>query len=383
MNLSRILTRQKLAVSSWIKHQAGPTLDQRLLAICVDDYGNIRLKSNKAKELMASRGLRPFNIFDEFDCLETTDDLSAILETLCSLKDSNSDHAKLTALACPCNISFEKMRQSRFEVFEYELLPQTYARLGPQYDGNCALWEEAASKRLIRAEFHGREHLNIRIIMAKLRSGSPDIAACIEADSLARLRPLPNVKTSWTAAFGSHEPTEVEEYKQIIRDGVSKFNIVFGRHPRVFNAPGSSESDYLHEFLRTSGFEVVETPFFQWQRRAFGLRLPKVNVMRQASERLPAYSVRNCVFEPNSPRGFDWCEFTLRQVEDAFAFKKPAIISTHRVNFCGGISEQNRENGLGCLRKLLSMITRKWPDVQFVFLDELAERIGLLATPPK
>ena len=40
-------------------------------------------------------------------------------------------------------------------------------------------------------------------------------------------------------------------------------------------------------------------------------------------------------FEPSEPRGFNWVDYTFKQVEAAFRMGKPANISSHRVNFFG------------------------------------------------
>jgi len=85
--------------------------------------------------------------------------------------------------------------------------------------------------------------------------------------------------------------------------------------------------------------------------------------------------VRNVVFEPTEDRGIDWVAFTMKQIETAFRWNKPAIISSHRVNFCGHIDPKNREKGLTALKNLLEKIVKKWPDVEFMAADELAETL--------
>jgi hypothetical protein len=365
--------------ASSIKNRLGPMIDRKFVALCFDDYGNIRLASKEAKAQLERQGLRAANLFDEYDCLETTDDLSALLEALSSVSDSNGGNAKLTALACPCNVSFDKMRASAFEIYEYELLPSTYSRLGNRYAGATTIWRQAQEAGLVRPEFHGREHVNIRALMRKLKEKSPDIRANIEADSLAMLSNVPGSSTSWTAALGSNDPQEIREYRSIIKDGLNCFKSVFGRIPTVFNSPGGNVSPTLHSFLRDVGFRVIESPFFQWTQGPLGIPIPRFNRTRRATPRHPAYTLRNCVFEPTFSRSYDWVDFALIQVRDAFERRKPAIISSHRLNFCGGISEENRKNGIDCLRRLLRSITHMWPDVEFVFLDDLAERMGLIS----
>ena len=55
----------------------------------------------------------------------------------------------------------------------------------------------------------------------------------------------------------------------------------------------------------------------------------------------------------------------------AFKFHKPAIISTHRVNYIGVHDGSNRMNGLNNLRRLLANIRKTWPDIEFMTTDQL------------
>jgi hypothetical protein len=61
----------------------------------------------------------------------------------------------------------------------------------------------------------------------------------------------------------------------------------------------------------------------------------------------------------------------MKEIEAAFNLNKIAIISSHRVNFCGFISEKNRKNGLEALDTLLKMIKKVFPDVEFVSAEDL------------
>jgi hypothetical protein len=58
-------------------------------------------------------------------------------------------------------------------------------------------------------------------------------------------------------------------------------------------------------------------------------------------------------------------------MEQAFFFKKPAIISSHRLNFIGQLSRENRNSTIKQFETLLASITEKWPDVEFLSSDEL------------
>jgi len=82
------------------------------------------------------------------------------------------------------------------------------------------------------------------------------------------------------------------------------------------------------------------------------------------------YSVRNCYFEPSTiKKGY---KNTLEEIENCFFWKKPAIISSHRLNFIGTLSEKNREVNIIGFRCLIESILRKWPDVEFMNSAELS-----------
>ena len=85
--------------------------------------------------------------------------------------------------------------------------------------------------------------------------------------------------------------------------------------------------------------------------------------------------VRNVVFEPNKDMGFDPVERAMQQISAAFRWRKPAIVSSHRVNYCGHIDESNRKRGLDALGVLLQRITQRWPDVEFISVDQLVEQM--------
>jgi hypothetical protein len=63
----------------------------------------------------------------------------------------------------------------------------------------------------------------------------------------------------------------------------------------------------------------------------------------------------------------------IESIAIAFFWGKPAVISSHRINYVGGLSEDNRNNTLEQLDQLLKRIIKKWPDVQFINSEQLLE----------
>ena len=74
----------------------------------------------------------------------------------------------------------------------------------------------------------------------------------------------------------------------------------------------------------------------------------------------------------NLPKTISSC---LKEIEIAFKWKKPAIISTHRVNYIGYINPKNRDLNLPLLKELITMILKSWPDTEFISSDQLGKLI--------
>ena len=72
-------------------------------------------------------------------------------------------------------------------------------------------------------------------------------------------------------------------------------------------------------------------------------------------------------------KGRDWVDSCLNDIDIAYRWKKPAIISSHRVNYIGALDSGNRENGLSKLNQLLKEIVTRWPDVEFMTSAELGD----------
>ena len=86
------------------------------------------------------------------------------------------------------------------------------------------------------------------------------------------------------------------------------------------------------------------------------------------------YITRNCFFEP-SDKSKDWLTSCLADIDNAFKWNKPAVISSHRVNYVGSLNEKNRKIGLEQLRTLLNTVIKKWPEVEFMTSSELGDLI--------
>jgi hypothetical protein len=213
--------------------------------------------------------------------------------------------------------------------------------------------------------------------MEKLSTNDSAVLNCFQNRSLARIGSGKSKNIKWTSAFDFEDFSENQQHARTIEDGIALFTRVFGVSAQVFCSPGSSNHHVLFETVCKNGIKFIETKMSQMEHQGCGQFKRRFNYTGKKVANVGRLIVRNCVFEPTEPKPFCWTDFTLKQVEAAFRWNKPAIISSHRVNFCGHIDQRNRENGLAQLRELLNQLVRRWPDVEFMSTAEMAAAIGI------
>ena len=360
-----------------LKNIGGWRTDRKLVVLSVDDYGNLRIRNRNAVESLRKEGLAVNQRFDCLDNLENAKDLSSLFEVLRSVRDRNGRPAVFTPYALPCNIDFEGMAANGYSEYVYEQLPVTYAKLtreDAEYEGAWDLWKNGIELGILAPQFHGREHFNLAIFNDLLAKGNKDLLTCLHNGSYVTVPAHSNYGSGWTASFAYQAQAEIDAYPSIIESGIQAFNEVYGYLPVAFTPPAQHFPPQLDNRLRIWGFKAVDRAFRQ-TRNFDGVSKKVTHKQGLQSDGL-VQIVRNVVFEPTDPRGFDWVDYTFNQVEAAFRMGKPANISSHRVNFVGGIDESNRTKGLSALKGLLDKIVGKWPEVEFISSSQLGDIIN-------
>lgn len=360
-----------------LKNSLGWKTKRKIVVFSVDDYGNVRLHSKQARANMDKAGLPIYSRFDALDTLETKEDLEKLYEVLNSVKDKNGRSAIFTAFALPCNINFEKVAESKFQDFHNETLPETFAKLAEEnskaYNGAWKKWNEGIQKGFIKPQFHGREHLNLSIFTDKLKNKDKQLLVALQHKSYCSISDDNYPTMSAYAALDFWNSDENENFKSTIIDGLEKFETVFGFKSTYFTPPVFNIHHSLFFTLRDHGIRFIDLALYRKEHQGFNVYKKSFNFIGKKTNEGLNIMVRNIVFEPTEERGLDWVDFAMKQIETAFRWNKPAIISSHRVNFCGHIEEANREKGLKSLKSLLDNIVAKWPNVEFMSADELGE----------
>jgi hypothetical protein len=353
--------------------------NRKIVVIESDDWGSIRTRSKEDYDSMTRAGLElNRSNFTRFDCLESNSDLSNLFEVLSKHKDKNGNTAVFTPLCIVANPDFEKIRASNFQEYHYEPFPVTCNRY-PRHDKVHALWKEGITNRLFVPEFHGREHLNVYKWMKALKNGNEGIHLAFRhhtiGASVFRGEPLPE----YLAAFDPETRNEIDSYPAIIKTGAKLFKEICGYSPRYFIASNSPEPKSLEGVIKEEGVKFLcryKLHRYPLGNRKFSYEL---NWLGRKNKLGQTILTRNCGFEPSDASISDWVDSCLVEVNNAFRWQKPAIISSHRVNYVSFIEPKNAYDGLKALDKLLVTIRQKWPDVEFMTSIELGE----LITSPK
>jgi hypothetical protein len=372
-----MISRIKDSLINNLKNSIGWKTKRRIVVFSVDDYGNVRLHSKEARSKLDEAGMKIYSRFDLFDTLETKQDLEQLFAVLNSVKDKNGRSAVFTPFALPCNINFEKMAADDYYNFYYENLPQTYSKLAKEqpeaYDGAWELWQEGIAKGFLKPQFHGREHLNLLVFNDKLKKRDPQLLTALKNKSYTSISDDDYPTMSSTAAFDFFDVSDNEHLRPIIKEGLQLFEEVYGYRSNYFTPPVYQIHHSLFQTLKENGITYIDLGLVRKEHQGQNNYKTSFNYIGKKADENLTIVVRNIVFEPTEERGVDWVHFTMKQIERAFRWNKPAIISSHRVNFCGHIDSENREKGLRTLQQLLQEIVKRWPDVEFMAADEMAD----------
>jgi hypothetical protein len=364
-------------ITNYVKNSIGWSFPRKIIAFAFDDYGNVRLSNDTARSNLLNSGIQLIGRFDRFDALDTREDYRQLFEVLQNVKDYKSNPAVITTYAVPCNVNYTETKKAGKYI--PECLNETYLRLSNiypvNYSGTFELMKEGIRKNLIRPQFHGREHINISLFNTLLSEKEPALIANLGNQSLAGLpEHTGHLNVKYSEAFAFWDEDETEFHKQIIEDGLNKFEKVYGLKPKTFTPPAMKLHPSLFGFLEEKDIIAIDKGRVENRHLGHGKYMKERNSTGIQKGQNHVTIVRNCMFEPNSS-DIDWVNFTFNQVKAAFFWKKPAIISSHRVNFCGHIDPANREKGLSALESLLKKIVKTWPDVEFMAIDDLATEI--------
>ena len=359
-----------------VSNLPGWRTSRRIIVIESDDWGSIRMPSKKAYDELKQKGIDLDSgdsyRYNQNDTLASHDDLAGLFEVLSKYKDKNGHHPVFTAVSLVANPDFEKIKTADFNQYHYEPFTESLKRYGRE--NAFDLWQEGIKTHLFVPQFHGREHLNIAAWMRALKKGDRDSLLAFDQ----RMWGFNNKKPaglSYQAAFDLEYAEDLKIQEEVITSGLALFEDIHKFKAEYFVPPNGPFNNSLEKIAAQRGIAFMMASKIQHEALGNGRTKKVFHWLGQKNKLGQRYITRNCFFEP-SDHSKDWIDSCMSDISIAFKWNKPAIISSHRVNFIGSLNPTNRSHGLGQLEKLIDQIIRKWPDVEFMTSAELGKLIS-------
>lgn len=368
-----MLAKIKSSISRNLTNARGWRTDRKIVVFESDDWGSIRMPSKESVETLKRKGFKTdLCAYMQNDSLESDEDLEVLFDFLIKREKK----PVITANFLTANPDFDKIKDSNYQTYYYEGVEKTLNKY-PGRGNVRILWKEGFENKIFIPQLHGREHLNIDNWMSDLQNGNKET---LQAFKLRIFGVSGNVvihpRKSYQAAFGLSDGGYNYNYEDIIREAYRQFKDLFGYGSKTFIAPNYTWGKEIENVLNELGITHIQGVSAQ--------RVPdyskdtltiKRNYLGEENENKQKYLIRNVIFEPFSNYKKDWIGQCLKEIENSFFWKKPAIISIHRVNFIGSINPENRKRNLALFEELLNEIDKRWPEIEYLSSNELATMI--------
>jgi len=358
-----------------LKNIPGGRTRRKLLVIECDDWGGIRMPSAEVYRRLLDENV-PFTRtrFNLYDTLADREDLDRLFEVLQSVEDRNGQQAVMTAFTNVANPDFRKIRENGFSDYYYEPFTETLMKYGCD-TSTFDTWRKGIDMGIFIPELHGREHISVQFWMKKLKEGDPISRKAFKHEFAAiSCNGMPPFMDQFRPEFFFDSEEQIPFLRNSIMTGTDLFERLFGYRSGVFAPSNSVFHPTFEPDLFISGVRYLYVNTFNPVPQGNGKLKYRFSRNGKKTASGLTYYTRNCAFEPTAP-GYHGIELTMKQIEAAFRWNKPANISTHRVNFVGRINKANRDKGLKELKYLLDAIIKKWPDIEFLSSAQMLDLV--------
>lgn len=350
---------------------------RRIVVIESDDWGAVRMPSVSVRKELKDYGIPVENCpYNSFDSIASEDDLNALFNVLSGYRNISGQNPVITANCVVANPDFAKIKASGFREYHFELITDTFKHYQGS-ENSFQLWKKGLSAGLFHPQFHGREHLNVRRWLGALQQNLPETSFAFEREFYGISTNISREKRkSYMAALEFDNIEDITEQKLILSEGLNIFESLFGYRSSTFIATNYTWHSQLEQTLFDAGVNVFQGSRVQHQPEPSTGKNRLIRHYTGERNKLgQLYLVRNAAFEPSTNPGKDWVGSCFTEIKRSFLLNKPAIISSHRLNYIGAINPHNRDKNLELLGNLLVKILNKWPDVEFLTSDQLGKII--------
>lgn len=348
-------------------------LDKRtprhIVVIESDDWGSIRVPSKEVWNALKFDGYamdtRPY---ERYDCLENDEDVKSLTEILLKYKDYKGNHPVLTLNYLSANPDFLRIKEDSYKKYSFVTLEETYQK--SIYSSNVlTLIKNGINQGIFKPQCHGREHFNVLEWLVALQHGDKDVLIAFQYDMCGIFpKNNPTKGNQYMVALRSIDEKSQQYVCDTVAQSLEMFYNTWGYRSRTFIAPCYTWNDKIEDVLRNNGVDLLQSS----RIRRSSDSSSEAYVYAGKKKNGIIYGVRNCSFEPATNQNYS-TKALMEEVDHAFRENHVVVISSHRINYVGGISNNNRIKNLILLEEFLSTLLVKYPDVEFMSSDQLIE----------
>ena len=372
-SIKSIVMRNVVNIPGW-------STNRKILVIESDDWGSERVRSNEDTKALEAAGFDFSDTsFYQYDGLETDNDIAGLLEVLSKYKDKNGNHPVFTLACNVANPDYQKIKDA--EYVEYHYIPSKQACADDPLRKNVfAIHQEGIRHGLTYPVFHGREHLNVQRWLRMLQAKNPSVTKLFEHGAANYIYGIhKQFLGELPAAFDLEFASDLEYQKQVIADGLRLFRQTWGYDSKYFIMPNGPINNQLEKETSACGVEYLLGERLQKEPLGDGHYRKHLRWLGNSNRYGQRYLTRNGFLEPCVREGNladNALEKGLLAVERAFRWHKPAIISSHRINYIGFLNPSIRDKGLKTLDIFLSEVLKRWPNIEFMNSVQLGNLIA-------
>lgn len=372
-----MINNLKSIVSHNVSNALGWRTNRKIVVIESDDWGSVRMPNKKTYNKLLNKGVRidlcPYN---KYDTLANIEDFEALFNLLNKHSDYKGNHPVITVNTNVANPNFEQIREENFTEYYFESFLDTLKRYYPNQNV-FGMWQEGIDKKFIYPQLHGREHLNPIIWLNLIKEGSVCLKEAFDLELFGlSFATTKEIKIPFLASLIYKTEEEKRSVEKSVIESADIFEKIFKFRSLSFIAPLYTWNSELESVFNESGIRYIQAANRHKTYDFSAKKFKRIyHITGNQNKFGQIYMHRNCTFEPAVFKNKDNVSDCLKQIENSFFWKKPAVISMHRLNFIGGLEERNRIENFKMFDNLLNRIKQKWKDVEFLHSSELGDLI--------
>lgn len=375
--MNTISSKIKSVISRNKTNALGWKTKRKIVVFESDDWGSIRMRDKNAYKALLNKNIRvdlcPYN---KYDTIASHTDLMALFDTLDKFRDINNRPPIITFNTNTANPDFVKVKDSAFQDYYYKEFTETINEYYPNQNVFDS-WKEGIEKKYIYPQYHHREHINTQLWLKLLREGHKPLRLAFDQNVFGlSFITSKDIKTPYLGSLIYTDEKSFNEITTAIIDGANIFENTFNFKSKSMIAPIYAWDKMMEKSMHKADIKYIQGGNIQrvYDKKSF-ISKKTINYLGSKSDFGQVYLNRNCSFEPSIQHGNINLDNVMRQINSAFFWNKPAVFSSHRLNFIGSLEEQNRNKNLSLLSMLLERIQKRWPDVEFMHSSELGDII--------